>query len=157
VLNSLDTNILLYALNADCREHQSALQIVEQALGSPEEWIVADQVYFELYRLIRNPVVLEHPLDAAQAASKILFFRDECGWQHCHYEGVFMDSIQEWLSKESFGPANVFDLVLAATLRGSAVRRFYTRNKSDYEYLNWFEVIDPISVQASPSPPAPAR
>ena len=29
--------------------------MIESALAEPAEWIVADQVYFELYRLLRNP------------------------------------------------------------------------------------------------------
>ena len=49
-MKSLDTNVLLYALNADCAEHTSARAIVELALNESDQWIIADQVYFELFR-----------------------------------------------------------------------------------------------------------
>ena len=39
---SLDTNILLCAADEDCREHDAALRLVNDALGSPAEWRLAD-------------------------------------------------------------------------------------------------------------------
>jgi predicted nucleic acid-binding protein len=70
-VKSLDTSILLYALNADCEEHARARKLVESALSEPDRWIVADQVYLELYRLLRNPAVLATPLSSADAAQTI--------------------------------------------------------------------------------------
>jgi predicted nucleic acid-binding protein len=49
-LKSLDTNILLYAINADCAEHKNCSALVRTSIEEPGEWIVADQVWFELYR-----------------------------------------------------------------------------------------------------------
>ena len=43
-MNSLDTNILVYAANVDCDEHERANRLVNQALSSPHEWIIAEQV-----------------------------------------------------------------------------------------------------------------
>jgi predicted nucleic acid-binding protein len=58
MLQSLDTNILLYAINADCPEHGICADLVNRALQQGDEWIIADQVWFELYRLLRNPAEL---------------------------------------------------------------------------------------------------
>ena len=70
-MKSLDTNILLYSINTDCSEHAICRQLVDKALSEKDSWIVADQVWFELYRLLRNSVVLQNPLTASQAAKTI--------------------------------------------------------------------------------------
>jgi len=56
-MKSLDTNILLYAANEDCSEHPAALRLLDEALASPHEWILADQVLFEMYVGLRHPRV----------------------------------------------------------------------------------------------------
>ena len=70
-MNSIDTNILLSAINRGCPEHEAAIRFVKRALDMPSSWIVSDQVWFELYRILRNPVVLSSPLGAAEATDTI--------------------------------------------------------------------------------------
>jgi hypothetical protein len=36
-MKSLDTNILLYAADEDCREHDAAIRLVNEALRSPAD------------------------------------------------------------------------------------------------------------------------
>jgi predicted nucleic acid-binding protein len=43
-MNSLDTNILIYASNEDAPEHAKAQKVVAKLLATPSEWILADQV-----------------------------------------------------------------------------------------------------------------
>jgi toxin-antitoxin system PIN domain toxin len=143
-VNSIDTNLLLYAANEDCDEHGAATTLVRQALNRPADWIVADQVYFELYRLLRNPAVLERPLSASQAWESVDFYRHQSGWMHCCYETSFMSEIIQLLKSEQLPPRRTFDLVLAITLKKHGVKRFYTRNVQDFASLDWFETIDPL-------------
>ena len=82
-MNSLDTNILYYATNMECPEHARAKDFLENAARDPADWIVADQVLVEYYRLVRNPSVLEKPLSGERKAGRRLrFFREEIGWRH---------------------------------------------------------------------------
>lgn len=141
-MNSLDTNVLLYATNADCPEHASARLVVEQLLAAPGEWVIADQVLFEYYRLLRNAAVLTRPLKAADAAGRLRFFREEAGCMHCGYEMALWPEIAERLEQPGFPPARTFDLVLAVTLRAAGVDRFYTRNVKDFRAFGFFEVVD---------------
>ena len=46
-MNSLDTNILIYASNEDAPEHAKAQKVVAKLLATPSEWILADQVLIE--------------------------------------------------------------------------------------------------------------
>ena len=143
-MNSLDTNVLLYASNEDCKEYRKARALVQQALDHPSEWIISDQVYFELYRLLRNPLVLEHPLSAVQAWQIIDFYRYQSGWMHCCYETSFMAEIASHLKRTEFPPRRTFDSLLAITLKKHCVDAFYTRNTRDFEAFQWFTLIDPL-------------
>lgn len=143
-MKSLDTNVLLYAINADCVEHEHAGRLVTKALGEPDQWIVADQVYFELYRLLRNPAVLSSPLSAKRAAEAIAWYRDQSGWLHCSYEPIMMKRIYAEWSVSSFAGRNTFGLVLAVTLATNGVREFHTRNVDDFQSFGLFEIFNPI-------------
>ena len=143
-MKSFDTNILLYALNADCSEHASARALTEFALEQPHEWIIADQVSFELYRLLRNPAVLSTPLSATDAARTITWYRERSGWLRCAYEPDMMSPIaREWESN-SFPARRTIDLVLAVTLAANGVREFFTRNVDDFQSFELFAVQNPI-------------
>jgi toxin-antitoxin system PIN domain toxin len=143
-MNSIDTNILFYATNASCPEHTAARGILERAAREPLEWILADQVLVEYYRLVRNPAVLTHPLTATEAARRLRFFRDELGCRHCAYDRGCWEEVLAGLSERAFPARRTFDLVLAVTLHRNGVDAFYTRNVSDFKGFSWFKVIDPI-------------
>jgi toxin-antitoxin system PIN domain toxin len=142
-MNSLDTNILYYATNADCREHAWARPVLEELLAAPNEWIIADQVLWEYYRLVRNPSVVARPLGAAAAAQRLRFFREEAGCMHCGYDIALWPQMAPWLERAGFPASRTFDLVLAVTLRAAGVTRFLTRNAKDFEAFGFFEVVNP--------------
>ena len=143
-MKSLDTNILLYALNADCVEHERARTLIESALHESDRWIVADQVYFELYRLLRNPAVLSAPLSASDAAQTIEWYRSRSGRLHCAYDPGLMPRVASAWAAESFAACATFDFVLAVTLAANGVREFHTRNTDDFGPFGLFTVRNPI-------------
>lgn len=143
-MKSMDTNILLYALNRDCAEHAACLALVRHALDEPEAWIVADQVWFELYRLLRNGSVLKHPLTAAEAAAAVRWYRDRSGWLHCAWETGMMRQLGDLWGATPFPARRTFDAVLAVTLAHNGVREFYTRNTKDFEGYSAFRAISPL-------------
>lgn len=120
------------------------MQIVEQALKEPQSWIIADQVWFELYRLLRNPAVLAKPLSAEEAGHTIEWYRRRSGWLSCAWEPDMMSSLIPRLKEKTFVPRNTFDLVLAVTLEKHGVSLFYTRNTRDFAGLGMFEVVNPL-------------
>jgi len=143
-LKSLDTNILLYSINSDCPEYLLCRQLVDKALNEKESWIIADQVWFELYRLLRNPVVLQNPLTATQAAETINWYREKSGWLKCAWEPDMMKELYPIWNKEYFSAKKSFDAVLAVSLKAHGVKDFYTRNIKDFENFNFFSVINPL-------------
>lgn len=146
-MKSLDTNILLYALNADCVEHGRARQVVGGALSESDQWIVADQVYFELYRLLRSPAVLAHPLSAPEAAQTIDWYRNRSGWLTCAYEPGLMKRVAGTWDSDAFRAKATFDLVLAVTLAANGVVEFHTRNTADFAGFGLFRVHNPIDTK----------
>lgn len=143
-MKSLDTNLLIYAANKGCKEHAVARELAETLLEEPQEWMLADQVLFEYYRALRNPHILEHPLNAEEAAYQVRFLREEAGCLHCAYSLDLWDSVAPHLSKESLRGIGVFDVILAVTLKANGITRFYTRNVSEFKRFELFEVINPF-------------
>ena len=143
-MNSLDTNVLLYATNRDCPEHERAHTLISHALVEAGSWIVADQVWFELYRLLRNPAVLGQPLSAKAAAETIQWYQDKSGWLRCAWEPGMMGDLESLWNRDSFSGRNTFDAVLAVTLKGHGVTKLFTRNANDFDAFGFFQVEDPI-------------
>ena len=143
-MNSLDTNILFYSLNEDCPEHAACQALVGKALVSPHEWIVADQAWFELYRLLRNRQILSQPLSASEAAEKVDWFRRHSGWARCAWEPFLREKLKPLWAAESFPARRTFDLILALTLKTQGVTEFFTRNTRDFEGYGFFTVTNPL-------------
>jgi predicted nucleic acid-binding protein len=143
-VKSLDTNLLIYAANQSCEEHIVARKLAEALLAEPQEWMLADQVLFEYYRALRNPVILQRPLNAKQAAKQVRFLREEAGCLHCAYTSELWGSVLPHLSKESLRGIGVFDAILAVTLQANGITKFYTRNVKEFKRFGLFEVINPF-------------
>jgi len=143
-MNSLDTNLLIYAVNCGCDEHDRSKAVYEMMLDHPTQWIISDQVLFEFYRGLRHPKILEHPLNHKQALKQITFLREDSGVLHCAYETSFWDLLvhgDEWKKQKA---VHVFDRVLGVTLLKNGVKTFYTRNKKDFEAFKFDRLINPV-------------
>ena len=143
-LCSLDTNILLYAANEDAPEHGICKGFLQKIIENPVDWVIADQVYLELYRALRSPKVMTHPLSAPQAASHVSLLRDGMGLMHCGYTTECWDRLFRHLQAEDFPYRRTHDAVLAATLLSHGVRTFYTRNIKDFVSAGFDQVTNPI-------------
>lgn len=106
--------------------------------------MLADQVLFEYYRALRNPAILESPLNANQAVKQVRFLREEAGCLHCAYSSDLWERVSPHLSKESLRGVGVFDAILAVTLQANGITQFYTRNVNEFKRFGFFEVINPL-------------
>lgn len=143
-MNSLDTNILVYAANMAAPEHGRALAIVNAMLARPAEWILADQVLWEFYKALRHPKILQKPRTAMQAAAQIRFLREQSGVACCAYETSLFDAIVSKLDKPRFPYQRTHDVILGVTLRRQGVKVFHTRNEKDFADVGFEKVINPI-------------
>lgn len=143
-LSSLDTNILLYAANEDAPEHDLCKGFLERIVRDPSDWIIADQVYLELYRALRNPKVMSRTLSPKEAANHVTVLRDGMGLLHCGYTSECWSGLIRHLKADDFPFRRTHDAVLAATLISHGVKTFYTRNTKDFLAAGFRELINPV-------------
>lgn len=145
-MNSLDTNILVHALDADSPFHKKCFPIYELFMRERGRWLIADQTLFELYRLLRNPAVFKNPLGTAQAIRIIQQIRDNSGAMHCAYEAKYWPKVLDLLGRfPDRKGVLIFDATLAVTLHAKGVKVFYTRNTRDFRDFGIFDVVDPVN------------
>jgi toxin-antitoxin system PIN domain toxin len=143
-LSSLDTNILLYAANEDAPEHDVCKAFLQHVVSEPADWIIADQVFLELYRALRNPKVMSHPLPSADAVRHLSIIRDEMGIMHCGYSPECWEGLISKLARDDFPSRRTHDAVLASTLLSHGVKTFYTRNTKDFVDAGFQKLINPV-------------
>ena len=85
-MKSIDTNLLVHALDRSSPFHRLALPIYEQMMLGQGEWVIADQTLFELYRALRNPSIFERPLSVDEATRLVAQIRDRGSAAHCAYD-----------------------------------------------------------------------
>jgi toxin-antitoxin system PIN domain toxin len=71
VSQTLDTNVLLYASNADAPEHGSAVALLERLMAGPELVVLFWPVLHSYLRISTHPSIFTRPLDTATAAANI--------------------------------------------------------------------------------------
>lgn len=143
-MNSLDTNILIYAANRGAPEHDKALAVVQAMLANPSEWILSDQVLWEFYKALRHPRILQKPRSAPQAAAHLRFLREESGVACCGYEPHYFAEVLGCLEKGRYPYQRTHDTILGITLRRNGVTVFYTRNERDFGESGIRSIINPI-------------
>lgn len=140
---SIDTNLLLYSLNADCPEHEAARGFV-RSCADREDVAIAELVLVELYVLLRNPSVVARPLDAPRAAGICHTFRRNPRWALIE-NGPVMDEVWKVASRAGVARRRIFDSRLALTLLHNGVTEFATRNEKDFADFPFERVFDPLS------------
>jgi len=139
---SIDTNVLLYAQNEDCPEHEVALAFLEEC-GGRDDIAICELVLLELYQLLRNPTVLRPPLDAADAAAVCQAYRLNRRWALIENAPV-MNAVWALAATPGIGRRKLFDARMALTLRHHGIREFATRNIKDFTGFGFDRVWDPI-------------
>jgi uncharacterized protein len=121
---SFDTNLLLYSLNRDCAEYNDARGFFTALPTGPGAVAVCELVLVELCVLLRNPAVLKHPLDPAEAVSIIQTFRQHPTWTLIDYPGGdsgVMEEVWRLAGQPHPGRRVIFDARLALTLKHHGV------------------------------------
>jgi predicted nucleic acid-binding protein len=146
-MKSIDTNLLVHALDRSSPYHDKALPLYEQLMTERGGgWVIADQTLFELYRAVRNPSIFERPLSAGQATRLLEQIRDRSAAVHCAYDARLWPKVLELLRRfPDRKGILVFDAVVAVTIHAKGVRTFYTRNTADFRDFGFFDVVDPTS------------
>lgn len=143
---SFDTNILFFAFAEDRAEHRQAREFLNE-YSADEDVVVCEFVLIELYRLLRNPVVLKSPLSADKAAGVVQTWRNHPKWALSGFPSESRrthDHLWRHAAEPGFATRRIFDARLALVLREHGVTEFATANVKDFEGFGFQRVWNPL-------------
>lgn len=139
---SVDTNILVYALNEDSEVHEPARSFLE-SLAPRTDVVVAELTLVELYLLIRNPTIFPNPYPAPEAVEACRAFTHNPNWRIVECRPV-MERVWGAASELDFARRRIIDARLAYTLRAAGVTEFATQNTAHFAGFGFERVFDPL-------------
>jgi toxin-antitoxin system PIN domain toxin len=139
---TLDANVLLYAVNEDAPEHEPALRLVEHLGGGPEILYLFWPTIMAFLRIATHPAILPTPLSAADAIETVA---DLIGQPHVRTPGEAEGFWILYLDTEGArSRANdVPDAHLATLMRQHGVSVIHTRDRG-FRRFPGIEVRDPL-------------
>ncbi len=139
---SVDTNIILYAINSGCNEFPSARAFMDE-LAERDDVVICELVLVELYMLLRNRAVVGRPLGAQAAVDVCVALRRNPRWMIAE-SGPVMEDVWKLAAAPSFARRRIVDARLALTLRHHGVTELATHNHRDFQGFGFDRVWSPI-------------
>ena len=137
----VDTNVLVYALDADAPQHAPSRALLEAGRDGSTTLYVSSQILCEFYSVVTNARRVQRPCspaDALAAIAALLGF--------LRVLPVPIRAVEDLLGLLRRGPvsgADVFDLQLVATMNVNGVRSIYTFNAGDFTGFAEIDVLSP--------------
>ena len=134
-----DTNILVYALDADAPQHATARALLELARSGSVILYVTSQILCEFYSVVTNARRVARPRtpdDALNAISDLLAF--------LHVLPIPSRTVEGWmrlLRRHPVTGGDIFDLQIIATMQANGIARIYTFNTDDFSAFAELEVM----------------
>ncbi len=143
---AFDTNLVVYAANADAPEQPAAAAFLA-SLADRRDVGVCELMLVEVYLILRSPRVLRRPLDAARAAAHCQAFRENPNWSLFDAAPV-MPAVWTAAATPQSAARRIIDVRLALTLRHHGVTEFATANVKDFQRLGFARVWNPLTAAA---------
>jgi predicted nucleic acid-binding protein len=137
----IDTNVLVYALDADAPQHAVSRALLEEARDGSASLYVTSQILCEFYSIVTNARRVARPrspADASSAISGLLAFLNVLP--------VPARAVEGWLGLLRRNPVtggDIFDLQIIATMQENGVQRIYTFNTEDFAAFRELSVVMP--------------
>ncbi len=139
---SFDTNLVVYAANADAPEQPAAAAFLK-SLSERRDVVICELMLVEVYLKLRNGRVLRNPLDAPAAAAHCQAFRKNASWTLVETAPV-MEEVWKMAGQKTFAFRRIIDARLALTLRYHGVTEFATTNEKDFLEFGFTRVWNPL-------------
>lgn len=140
----VDTNVLVYAANEDCAEHEACLELVEGWRRSRLPWYLTWLIIYEFLRIASHPRVLSHPWSIEDAWSFIRALRasESLG---ILVATVKHDQVLDQMVEElpSLRGNLMHDAHTVVLMREHGIKTIYTRD-TDFHRFEGVEVLDPL-------------
>ena len=144
---SIDTNILLYAINTDSPYHLAAFNYLS-SIAKRDDVLISEFVLAEFYQLLRNPVAFPKALDNEAACEVIASYRSHPHWQTVGFppeSTPLHDTLwKKVATTPNFARRRFFDLRIALILQSFGVTEFATANTKDFQDLGFQKVWNPL-------------
>ncbi len=140
---SADTNLFLYAANADSPHFDAARRFFEEEASGKQRFLLCGLVLVEIYMQLRNPAVFRKPKTAREAAAFCDALRANPTWEFGDYEPDVGKILWNWASKTNAGFRQIIDARLALTLRHHGVTHFATANEKHFDGFGFERVWNP--------------
>jgi len=134
---TVDTNILLYAANADDESHEVARDLLERLAGGPDLLYLFWPTIMWFLRISTHPAIFTSPHTPEQAASAITGLLQRPNVRAPAEQDGFWDIYRATADKQTRGN-HVPDAHLAALMRQHGVSIIYTRDRD----LRRYETVD---------------
>lgn len=144
---SFDTNLVVYAANADAPQQRPARAFLD-SLAERQDVVICELMLVEVYLKLRNAMILRQPLDAATATAYCQAFRNNGNW-HLVESAPVMTDVWRRASAKEFGLRRIIDARLALTLRHHGVVEFATTNEKDFADFGFKRVWNPLKAVAT--------
>ena len=141
----VDTNVLVYAANAQAPEHVACKRLVEQLRAGALPWRMTWGVVYEFLRVVTHPRVFETPWSITQAWA---FVESLCASPSLEvlvetdrHQGVLSEVLRE---VPALSGNLLHDVHTATLMREHGVGRIYTRD-TDFYRFQFLETVDPLT------------
>lgn len=140
---TVDTNILLYAANADEETHEPARELLERLAGGPDLLYLFWPTVMGFMRIATHPAIFPKPLSPRQAVDAVTVLLERPNVR-TPAEGIgFWDLYRATAGEDTRGN-DVPDAQLVALMRQQGVAVIYTRDR-DFRRYDEIEARNPFA------------
>ncbi len=140
---TVDTNVLLYAANADDEAQTVARQLLERLAGGPDLFYLFWPTIMGFLRIATHPSIFPDPYTPEQAIAAITGLIDRPNVRIGSEREGFWEMYRSTANHQTRGN-HVPDAYLAALMRQHGVTVIYTRD-SDFRRYEGIEARDPFA------------
>lgn len=130
----VDTNVLVYAVNIDAREHHASRALLKAVSDGEVGAALVSQILLEFFAVVTNPRRVERPLTAAAAWGEIDRFR--VIFRVLDPGPSALDELSRLMKARKITGPDVFDAWLVAQMRSCGVSAICTYNAADFAALS---------------------
>ena len=141
---SIDVNLLLYASDGSCRQHDDAVRFLRQRAADPDIFILFWPTVFGYLRIATHPRIFARPLSPAEALANVESLLNLPRVRVASEGDDFLEFYREVGCGLTVRGNLVPDAHLAALLRQHGVRTLYTAD-TDFKKFDFLDVRNPLT------------
>ncbi|MCK6553231.1 PIN domain-containing protein [Candidatus Binatia bacterium] len=142
---AVDTNILVYAADADAPLHEPCRRWIEERRARPDAWYTTWPVVYEFLRVTTHPRVFRKPWTIGAAWAFVAALRAAPAFELLAPTDRHAEVLDSLVADFPHLAGNILhDAHTAVLLREHGVRQLCTRD-TDFHRFPFIEVIDPAS------------